>query len=54
MAERTHQLLARSEKTQFYVRAARLVRYEIVAKVLAEAQRNGALRISLLGNERFL
>ena len=54
VAERTRSLLARSENAELRVRAARLVRDEYVAKFLAEAQRNGAHRISFLGNERFL
>jgi len=54
VAERTRSLLARSGNAELRVRAARLVRYEYVAKFLAEAERNGAHRISFLGNERFL
>lgn len=54
VAERTRSLLARSDNAELRVRAARLVRYEYVAKFLAQAQRNGVRRISFLGNERFL
>ena len=54
VAQYTRSLLAQSDKAEVRVRAARLVRYEHVAKFLAQAERNGARRISFLGNERFL
>jgi biopolymer transport protein ExbD len=54
VAQSTRSLLVQFDKAESRVRAARLVRYEHVAKFLAQAERNGARRISFLGNERFL
>jgi biopolymer transport protein ExbD len=54
VAERTRSLLTLSERAEFHLRPARLVRFDHVAKVLAAAQLNGARRISFVGNERYL
>ncbi len=54
VAERTRDILALSDRAEFHARPARLVLYEYVAQVLAAAQRNGARRISFLGNEHYL
>ena len=54
LAGRTQSIHAKSEKAEFHVRPARLVRFEYVAKALALIQRNGARSIMFLGNERYL
>ena len=54
LAARTRSILAKSEKAEFHVRPARLVRFEYVATTLAQIQLNGARRIMFLGNERYL
>jgi biopolymer transport protein ExbD len=51
---RTQGILAKSERAEFHVRPARLVRFEYVANTLAAIQLNGARRIMFLGNERYL
>lgn len=54
LAARTQSILAKSQKAEFHVRPARLVRFEYVAKALAEMERSGARRIMFIGNERYL
>jgi biopolymer transport protein ExbD len=44
----------RPEQPEIHLRPNRLVKYEVVARVLAMAQRLGVKRMGFVGNEQFL
>jgi biopolymer transport protein ExbD len=43
----------KEDQAEIHLRPNKLVEYKYVAEVMAEAQRNGAVKIGLLGNEQF-
>jgi len=43
----------KDDQPEIHLRPNKLVEYKYVAEVMAEAQRNGAIKIGLLGNEQF-
>jgi biopolymer transport protein ExbD len=43
----------KDDQPEIHLRPNKLVEYKYVAEVMAEAQRNGAVKIALLGNEQF-
>jgi biopolymer transport protein ExbD len=45
---------AQADRSEVHVRANRLAKYDVVAKVLAAAQRNGVRNMGFVGNERFV
>jgi len=46
-------IAVKADRAEVHVRANRLVKYDVVAKVLAAAQRNGVRNMGFVGNERF-
>ncbi len=48
------QAAQKSPQPELHVRPNRLAKYDVVAKVLAMAQRSGVTKIGFIGNEQFL
>jgi biopolymer transport protein ExbD len=47
-------MAAKGDRAELRINANRRARYDVVAKVLAAAQRNGIRNVGFVGNERFL
>lgn len=45
---------AKDPQPELHIRPSKRVDYDVVAKVLAGAQRNGLLKIGFVGNEQFM
>ncbi|HMR70971.1 MAG TPA: biopolymer transporter ExbD, partial [Rubrivivax sp.] len=44
----------RADQPEVHLRPNKLVEYEVVAMIMASAQRLGVTKIGLIGNEQFL